>query len=440
MGLAHSPTITTNGIVFCMDLASARSYSGSGTSVNDSSGSVGVGTLTNGPTFTNNYVTLDGTDDSIIFPSSSRLAFGTGNYTIQVLFTLSADKGNQYLFDFGSNQFALQYISGTTFRFLTNNTNIKDVAYPLTLNTLYEVTITRVGTTGYLYINGEQVGTWSDSDTYSVNTLQIGKYGGNNSYNWQGRIYYFKAYNVALSQPEILKNYNTIQRRFKSYPSLPITYYPPDIIRSGLAVYLNGKNPSSYSGSGSTWTDLSGNGVNATIVGSPTFTDGFRITSDSTYITFPNATINPRTNDFTYYTWIYYNSASAQYNTVFENGSWGDTLLWRYENSGNFTIYAESAFRGQFAWTATLNTWVNIVMKRESGVATAYINGSQIGSTVDLNIDINLANPTMYLMRSQHASSQYTNGKMSAFAVYNRALSTSEIATNYERTRGFYGI
>ena len=43
------------------------------------------------------------------------------------------------------------------------------------------------------------------------------------------------------------------------------------IVTSGLVLNLDASNPSSYSGSGTTWTDLSGNGNNMTMVGTVPF-------------------------------------------------------------------------------------------------------------------------------------------------------------------------
>ena len=43
------------------------------------------------------------------------------------------------------------------------------------------------------------------------------------------------------------------------------------IVTTGLILNLDAGNPSSYSGSGTTWTDLTGNGYNAELIGSPTF-------------------------------------------------------------------------------------------------------------------------------------------------------------------------
>ena len=43
------------------------------------------------------------------------------------------------------------------------------------------------------------------------------------------------------------------------------------IITSGLILNLDAGNVASYPGSGTTWTDLSGNGNNGTLINGPTF-------------------------------------------------------------------------------------------------------------------------------------------------------------------------
>lgn len=50
----------------------------------------------------------------------------------------------------------------------------------------------------------------------------------------------------------------------------------PNIVRDGLVLCLDAKDPNSYSGSGSTWTDLVGNG-NATITNAVHNSDGYFI-------------------------------------------------------------------------------------------------------------------------------------------------------------------
>jgi len=48
-------------------------------------------------------------------------------------------------------------------------------------------------------------------------------------------------------------------------------YTGPNIVTSGLVLQLDAANTKSYPGSGTTWTDLSGNGNNGTLTNSPTF-------------------------------------------------------------------------------------------------------------------------------------------------------------------------
>lgn len=43
--------------------------------------------------------------------------------------------------------------------------------------------------------------------------------------------------------------------------------HSPQIVRDGLVLYLDAANPKSYSGSGTTWYDLTGNNNNATLNG-----------------------------------------------------------------------------------------------------------------------------------------------------------------------------
>src|SRR6056300_389186 len=47
--------------------------------------------------------------------------------------------------------------------------------------------------------------------------------------------------------------------------------HSPKIVTDGLVLCLDAADPKSYSGSGTTWTDRSGNGNNGTLTNDPTF-------------------------------------------------------------------------------------------------------------------------------------------------------------------------
>ena len=48
----------------------------------------------------------------------------------------------------------------------------------------------------------------------------------------------------------------------------------PSIISNGLILALDAADKNSYPGSGTAWTDLSGNGNNGTLINGPTFNTG----------------------------------------------------------------------------------------------------------------------------------------------------------------------
>ena len=47
--------------------------------------------------------------------------------------------------------------------------------------------------------------------------------------------------------------------------------HSPRIVTDGLVLCLDASDPQSYSGSGNTWSDRSGNGSNGTLTNGPTF-------------------------------------------------------------------------------------------------------------------------------------------------------------------------
>ena len=66
MALAHSPRIVRDSLVFYLDAANTKSYTGSGTTWIDMSGKNHDGTLTNGPTFSSDNsgsIVFDGSND-----------------------------------------------------------------------------------------------------------------------------------------------------------------------------------------------------------------------------------------------------------------------------------------------------------------------------------------------------------------------------------------
>ena len=71
MAVGYNPSIVSDGLVFFLDAANTRSYSGSGNTANGLIGGIN-GTLVNGVGFTssnNGSFVFDGTNDYVDFPS-----------------------------------------------------------------------------------------------------------------------------------------------------------------------------------------------------------------------------------------------------------------------------------------------------------------------------------------------------------------------------------
>ncbi len=216
-------------------------------------------------------------------------------------------------------------------------------------------------------------------------------------------------------------------------------YAGPKLITGGLLCSIDPGNTKSYPGTGTSMTDLTRSGRTVTVNGTPTYTSPyFTISSDTTYISMGNTDLSHGTGDFTYSIWVRFASIDSL-DTLIENGSWTDTLLFRCE-SNTVTVYAEGALAGTFSWTRSTNVWYNVVFVRSSSTVSMYINGTLTGTPFTMTTNISLAVTALWLMRSQHSTGQFTSGDVSAFSVYNTALTASQIRQNFNALRGRFGV
>ena len=94
MGAGYGPSIITDGLVLNLDAANKRSYPGSGTTWHDLTKNKVIGTLTNGPTYSGGSLVFNGTSSYITLGTNSNLNFGTGDFTIDCWYKLSATTPN----------------------------------------------------------------------------------------------------------------------------------------------------------------------------------------------------------------------------------------------------------------------------------------------------------------------------------------------------------
>ncbi len=229
MGLGHSPRIVTDGLVFCLDAANARSYPGTGTTWTDLKGG-NNGTLNNmdADNFSNdNAGTLifDGSDDYVEF--SDDMIDANQDWTLFFFINRSGTQTStiicgpsqslQVRFDGSSDYWAGHLkINHSTVRQVALFTNFGPRgSSDRSLGVWYNVAITKSSYTYSLYIDGEFIQSVTDGDevTLNNNPNQIGTRQGHAEF-LHGKLSNLSLYNRALNAAEIRQSYEAIVGRY----------------------------------------------------------------------------------------------------------------------------------------------------------------------------------------------------------------------------------
>lgn len=218
------------------------------------------------------------------------------------------------------------------------------------------------------------------------------------------------------------------------------------IVRSGLVLHLDAARPASYPGSGTTWTDLSGQGNNGTLTNGPTFNSAnggiidFDGTDDFCNLNAP-ASLN---NQYaTHEVWVKLDSPN--------NGIAQQIIARRNTSLGTFTM-ALSAFNrlvfntrnsSDTIFGLQLNTlpstnWVHLVHSYDGTTISAYVNGVLDASTTSLSGPLNTGGSFDIVVAQNNNNANRMDGKIGLVRVYNRALSLNEVKQNYEATKARY--
>ncbi|MDA7907082.1 LamG domain-containing protein [bacterium] len=221
MGFYRGPNIVTDGLVFAVDAASARSYPGSGTTATDLAGTNtitldnGVGfSSTNGGTFV-----FDGIDDEI----NTNLTTQYTDFSCVVIFKNNNTTSWGRLVDksYSSGFFISAYFLSGGLGYV--GAGIIEPANPHGQSLQYDTSVynyfvvTRSGTTHTIYLNGSgtSASKTGSGSAISANSMSIGAWqGSTTSQRFTGEIPVVKTYNRALTAAEVDQDFNAYRNRF----------------------------------------------------------------------------------------------------------------------------------------------------------------------------------------------------------------------------------
>jgi len=217
--------------------------------------------------------------------------------------------------------------------------------------------------------------------------------------------------------------------------------FAPVLVTTGLALHYDFAN-GSYSGSGTTITDLSGNGRTGTTVGSPAYTSSgggyFTFDAGTKYITLPTSIFN--STAFTMEIWAY-QITQPTVGILFSSQGSNTTGWWGLgSNSGGyfFSTYNGTTRPGLGSGTSITGVWNHVVATRNaSNFASLYVNGVLKSSGA---VTTSFASTSPRLAVNPINSAERLNGRMSIFRYYTAALSESDVLNNFNVHKTRFGI
>ena len=231
------------------------------------------------------------------------------------------------------------------------------------------------------------------------------------------------------------------------------------IITSGLVLYLDAGNTASYPGTGTTWTDLSVNGYNGTLVSGPTYSssNGGSIVFDGTddVASFGNI-LNMGLSSWTLSCWVKFNSGSVP--SSGPAGIIGKTSYRGYVGRYSFFIEDNNLhafFQPDVNYSVTTpiapyldNKFHNLVMTIDrTSMMYFYIDGVSVGTPLNVSgvssINLNSSTDNFYIgsygSNNGQSPQYFLNGNISQASIYNRALTAAEVLQNYHVLRPRFG-
>ncbi|MDQ0877740.1 hypothetical protein QFZ77_006399 [Paenibacillus sp. V4I3] len=401
----------------------------SGTTAIDATGNGWNGTLVGGASRvagkSGNAVDLSGTSQYVALPTG--VVSGDDKITVAAWVNLDTVSNWNRIFDFGSGSSTYMFLSPKNgangkIRFAIKNNNsseqIIDGQAALPTGGWHHVAVTLNGSTGILYVDGVQVGTntgmtLKPSDMGATTQNWIGRSQYATDPYLDGRVDDFRIYNSAMSASQImhLANGQTV---------LPMAELP-----------LN-------EASGTTASDVTGNGWNGTLTGGASWTTGIKgnavdLSGTSQYVALPAGVVSSA-KAITVAAWVNLDTVS-NWSRIFDFGLGTNNYFYLTPQNGTTGVIRVGIKNGGgeqvIDGIAAMPTggWHHVAVTLDGATGTLYVDGQKVGSS-NINIRPSQLGVTTqnWIGRSQFSANPYLDGRVDDFRIYNVALTDQEIA------------
>jgi len=222
--------------------------------------------------------------------------------------------------------------------------------------------------------------------------------------------------------------------------------YNPGIVASDLGLCLDVFNPESFTGSTTTWFDVSGNNLHATGASGLSATG---LASGVAWNTPTTSLLNTDTHSIFFTirlnsTGTYPNGTSGGWDMILGYPAGGTDrtpgvwrypserrIHWRYDPGNTGVDFSQNSGGSEFA----LNTWFYIGQTKNGTAATAYVNGASVASGTVASPKTR-GSAVIQLFPAFTA----TLAQIGCVHVYNNVLTAAQVEQNFNAIRRNYGI
>jgi len=220
--------------------------------------------------------------------------------------------------------------------------------------------------------------------------------------------------------------------------------HSPRIVTNGLTLYLDAANRKSYSGSGNTWTDLSGLNNTGTLTNGPTYVASNNVilfdgTND--YVSGANSASTDLTGDMSCEVWFKLNAVAGDWVRPFGKGDASNRTYGLWYNVGSnyflYQRYGATSFNALYTAPVAIGQWYQMFGTSTGSNHILYINGVNVATATAAGPWFSSTEGYRVAAATFHT---FHNGPIASVRLYNRGLSATEVQQNFNALRGRYGI